>query len=79
MKAVHFVGFRGMEYHSAVRVWGLPDFYHRSWDTRAQQEIAWGDVVVFACAKGDTNSPPSPYSFDDSNEADDPAAKERLK
>jgi len=72
--AVHFVGFRGEEYHSAVRVFGLPDFYHRGWDQRAQCEMAPGDTVVFAKYHDQS---PSRYSFDDSNEADDPAASER--
>src|SRR5690348_6118637 len=45
--ALHFVGFRGEEYHSATRVWGLPDFIHRGWDRRAQREIAPGDIIVF--------------------------------
>lgn len=44
--AVHFVGFRGEEYRSAVRVFGLPDFVHRVWDGRALQDISAGDVVV---------------------------------
>ena len=39
---LHFVGFRGEEYWSAVKVWGFPDFYHRGWDTRAAREIANG-------------------------------------
>ena len=73
--AVHFIGFRGEEYWSAVRVWGLPDFYHRVWDMRAQREIAAEDTCVFA--KYDP-AQPSPYNFDDSNFDDDPAAKERL-
>lgn len=45
---VHFVGFRGAEYLSAVRVWGTPDFYHPVWDTRAAREIADCDTVVHA-------------------------------
>ncbi len=71
----HFVGFRGEEYRSAVRAFGLPDFYHRTWDNRALQDIAPHDVVVFAKEYGS----PSPYSFDDSNQPDDPAFKERLE
>jgi hypothetical protein len=73
--AVHFVGFRGEELHSAQRIWGNPDFYHRVWDHRATQDIAPCDIVVFG--KYDPTSP-SEYSFDDSNQPDDPAAKERL-
>ncbi len=73
---VHFVGFRGEEYHSAVRVFGLPDVYHRVWDQRAQREIAKCDTVVFA--KYDPASPSS-FNYDDSNEPDDPAARERIR
>lgn len=73
--ATHFVGFRGEEYHSAVRIFGPPDFYHRVWDHRAQREIAINDTVVFA--KYDP-AYPSRFNYDDSNEPDDPAARERL-
>jgi hypothetical protein len=48
MNAVHFVGFRGEELHSAEAVWGKADFFHRKWDMRAAQEVAEGDVVIFA-------------------------------
>lgn len=72
---VHFVGFRGEEYWSAVRVWGLPDFYHRGWDNRARREIAEGDVIVFG-PKADPDHV-SPYTYDDSNQDGDPAAGER--
>lgn len=75
--AVHFVGFRGEEYHSAVKVFGLPDFYHRGWDRRAQRDIAPGDTVVFG-PKADP-AYVSPYNYDDSNEDDDPAALERKR
>lgn len=71
---LHFVGFRGEEYHNAVRLWGKPDFYHRVWDHRAQREIADCDTVVFA--KYDPGKP-SPFNYDDSNQDDDPAAAER--
>lgn len=67
MKAcVHFVGFRGNEYVSARRVWGVPDFFHIGWDLRAQREIADGDTVVFAT--GDAHQAPSRKSFPDINE-----------
>jgi hypothetical protein len=72
--ATHFVGFRGEEYHSAVAVWGQPDFYHRTWDRRATQEVAPTDVVVFARYH---DREPTKFSFDDSNQPDDPAAEER--
>lgn len=65
--AVHFVGFRGDEFHSAVRVWGKPDFYHRFWDFRAACEVNQNDVVVFAREKDWNNiSTPKSQAFDDS-------------
>jgi hypothetical protein len=73
--AVHFVGFRGEEYHSAVAVFGPPDFVHRIWDVRATQEVVPFDRVVFARYH---DRGPSPYNHDDSNQPDDPAARERL-
>lgn len=50
---IHFVGFRGDEYGSAVRVWGEPDFIHRFWDRRAQRDIAQEDTVIFASGEWD--------------------------
>ena len=67
--ALHFVGFRGEEYHSATRVWGLSDFIHRRWDLRARREIAPDDTIVFA------RDYPEPcfHSGADLVELDDPA------
>jgi hypothetical protein len=48
MCALHFIGFKDDRYWNAVRVFGLPDFYHRIWDFRARQELVDGDVAVFA-------------------------------
>lgn len=62
--ALHFIGFRGDEYHSAVRVFGRPNFIHRYWDRRAVQDIAPGDVAVFA--RGTDQDPLAPHSFNDS-------------
>jgi hypothetical protein len=45
--AVHFVGFRGDEYHSAVRIWGKPRFIHMGNDTRMRREMADGDTVIY--------------------------------
>jgi len=64
--ALHFVGFRGDEYLSALRIFGLPDFVHIGWDTWAQQEVAPGDTAVFA--RGSFEDEPSPYSFPDLRE-----------
>ena len=44
----HFVGFRGDEYHSAIKIFGKPDFYHPNFDIRAKADITEGDTVVFA-------------------------------
>ncbi len=76
--ALHFVGFRDPQrYENAVQVFGLPDIIHHIWDQRAQREIAHGwDTVVFAQYH---NLPPSSYNYDDSNQPDDPAAKERVR
>lgn len=65
-KAVHFVGFRGNEYTSAVRAFGPPDFIHRGWDLRARREIADGDTIVFAA--GNASQEPRVKSFDDIRE-----------
>jgi len=48
-KLVHFFGFRGVEYISAVRVWGQPDFVHPVHDRRAYIEYdPANDIGVFA-------------------------------
>jgi len=61
--ALRFIGFRGDEYSSAVRVFGKPEFIHVGWDRWARQEIVPGDVAVFA--KGTADDEPSPYSYPD--------------
>jgi len=63
-RAVHFVGFRGEEFWSAVRVWGRPDFVHHDWDWR-NGEVAQGDTIVFA--KGDEFQERCKYTRDDSS------------
>jgi hypothetical protein len=73
--AAHFVGFaESGQYHRAIAVFGLPDFIHRTWDQRAASEIAPNDRVIFARYY---DKLPSPFGWDDSNQPDDPAAKER--
>lgn len=62
--AVHFVGFKGNEFRRAVQVFGEPDFIHRKWDVRAQQEVVEGDVAVFA--RGTAKDVAAHPSFDDS-------------
>ena len=62
--ALHFVGFKDDRVRGAIRVFGLPDFWHRRWDYRAMAEMAEGDVAVFA--DGDEYSPPNKHAFDDS-------------
>ncbi|WP_242140237.1 MULTISPECIES: hypothetical protein [unclassified Sphingomonas] len=58
--ALHFVGFRGEEYHSAVRIWGKPDFIHRDWDRWAQQDMHPIDTVIFA--RGTDQDPVARFS-----------------
>lgn len=62
--AVHFIAFRGEEYHSSVRIFGKPDFVHQRWDARAKQEILPGDLAVFA--RGTDQDPVAAFSFNDS-------------
>ena len=63
---IHFVGFRGEEYNSAVKIWGKPDFFHKIWDYRAVGDIVPGvDTVIFA--KYSPDDKPSEYSYDDSS------------
>jgi hypothetical protein len=64
--SLHFVGFGDERYYNAVRIFGLPDFYHRIWDRRAQAEIQEGDVAVFAV--GTIDDPPKPIGWDDSQQ-----------
>jgi len=46
---VHFFGFRGDEYNSAVKIWGAPDFIHPVHDRRAYLEIdKENDILIFA-------------------------------
>lgn len=46
--AVHFVGFRGREYLSAVLVFGVPDFIHVCHDRRMYGDLDPDqDIVVF--------------------------------
>jgi hypothetical protein len=73
---LHFVGFRDVQRQAmAELVFGPPDFEHFIWDRRAQQEVAPNDRAVFA--RGSYDDEPTPYTYDDSNQAEDPAALER--
>lgn len=60
---LHFVGFKGDEFHSAVKIFGLPDFFHRVHDKRAVAEFCENDMVVFA--NGSENRFKE-FTFDDS-------------
>ena len=62
--AIHFVGFSNDRYHTAVAVFGKPDFIHRFWDYRAVCEVQENDIVVFA--NGDETQNVNPFTFDDS-------------
>lgn len=63
MRCVHFIGFRGDEYLSAVRAFGPPHMIHMGWDRRAQRDIGKDDLVVFA--KGDEKQPLAKYNYPD--------------
>lgn len=65
-RIVHFIGFRGDEFWSAVRVFGRPHYIHRGWDLRARREIDDGDILVFAT--GTADDPPRVRSYDDLTE-----------
>lgn len=66
MVVVHFIGFAGDEYWSAVRLWGKPHFIHRGWDLRARRDIGPSDLVIFA--QGEWSGPPRVKSFNDIDE-----------
>ena len=63
--ALHFVGFRGEEYWSAVKVWGRPSFVHMGNDARMRREIHPDDIVVFA---NGCEARPSARNFADTTE-----------
>ena len=63
---LHFVGFGDDRVWNARRVFGEPDFYHRTWDMRARQEITPSDVAVFAT--GSIDDQPKLASWDDSQQ-----------
>ena len=64
--AIHFVGFCGDEYWSAVKVWGRPGFIHRGRDSRAVQDIHPDDTVIFA--KGTEADPMPRFTYHDLDE-----------
>lgn len=61
---LHFVGFRGDEYNRACVVFGLPDFIHFHWDSRAVSDVDDGDTVVFA--NGHSDAFVQKWSYNDS-------------
>ncbi|WP_457349324.1 hypothetical protein [Sphingomonas sp. UYP23] len=50
--ALHFVGFRGDEHHSAVQIWGRPNFIHPVWDRWARLDMHADDTAIFARGSG---------------------------
>ncbi len=64
LSQLHFIGFTDDHYHTAVRVFGPPDFVHRVWDHRARYEIVHGDTAIFA--KYHPDDEPSEFSWNDS-------------
>lgn len=63
---VQFIGFRGEEYWSAVKVWGRPQIVHMGWDRRAQRDIDPSDTVIFA--QGDEHQPLAQWNYPDTKE-----------
>lgn len=59
---VHFVGFRDDRYWNAVRVFGLPNMIHEAFDRYAADEVAPGDLVVFA--EGEWGQTPRSFSVE---------------
>ncbi len=57
---VHFVGFRDDRYWNAVKTFGPPDMIHETWDRYAANDMAPGDVVVFAT--GEWSRPPKSFA-----------------
>ena len=53
VRLVHFVGFRDERYLNAVRIFGEPDMVHEAWDRYAADDVAPGDIVVFADGEWD--------------------------
>ena len=67
MSCLHFVNINcPMQFDRAVRIFGRPDFIHRNWDVRAALGGERGPLDVFVFGKGDENSRPKPFPFDDS-------------
>lgn len=66
---VHFVGFERSlndpRVRNAMSAFGVPDIWHRVWDSRAIAEVAPEDTVVFA--EGDENQEIVAYTYDDSS------------
>lgn len=62
---IHFVGFKGDEFHRAITVFGKPDFIHRQNDGRFRSMVVPEDVVIYA--NGADTPSDSVYSFDDSS------------
>lgn len=63
MAHVHFIGFRGEEFWSAVKVFGYPDFIHLWHDSRMYGDVSTTDILVFG-PKGNPNQI-SEYSWQD--------------
>ena len=59
---LHFVGFRGDEYWSAVKVFGKPDFVHMWHDSRMRGDLAEDDTIVYGPKGSETVSK---YSWQD--------------
>lgn len=61
--AVHFAGFRGEEYWSAVKISGVPDFLHNGWEHYAMHAISPRTGRVFV--KGEWTQDPTQDGYPD--------------
>lgn len=59
-----FIGFKDDRIWNAKRIFGEPDWFCRVWDERAKNEIAEGDVCIFAT--GTDADAPRAQAWDDS-------------
>ncbi len=67
--ALHFVGFRdGSQLWRAMQIWGIPDFIHIIWDSRAAYGGERDESDVFIFAKGTIEDVPATHTVDDSSD-----------
>ncbi len=70
---LHFVGFRdGSQLWRAMQIFGIPDFIHIKWDSRAAFGGERDDSDIFIFAQGTIDSDPDMvHTVDDSSVTED--------